>query len=583
MIKRLSVRALGPIESADLNGDAPVTLVLGPNEAGKSTLLEALQVLYFGTRGDVAVKENAVLTRAGAKGWSIEAEWDDGTVLRATRSQRPLQAEILAKLGDPRVFRALGHLDSFLAATPAERKALLADLAAQDTAELAERARHAGASADVLAALASGNVKRAQALVTEQRREKVRAFKALEALAGEEVPCPEVETKQGFLAIDRIALEQIEPGIARLSKRRDEIRAAVLAAARWDRESEDVRAAQAELEDLDAEAIWADGDEAALLSKQRELEGYRAASTAAHHEIAVAVGQENALESLMESAGPCPTCQAPLGNIAAQTAIKAARSECVKRIDKLRKVQQEALDAARPIEQAMKEMRDRRQRAAALATVKARLEERIARMESVGEKPSIPAGDVEELSVEISRLNRMRDLRREWETRTSDKQRAKARLEELARPTRALAELEAMLDPTAIADEGALLTEINGHLARTCGKLGVPVVLNDGYELSIHGRPAGLASDSARIRAGFGVACALAVLSGVGMAFLDRFESLDDTNRKAVLGLLKGLVDDGLLEWVLIAAVKENPVKVGNVPWLASVTVKGGTATYLGE
>ena len=85
--KRLSVRALGPIEHADLTGDYPVTLLLGPNETGKTTLLEALQVLYFGTRGSVPVKENSVLTRAGAKGWTVELEVGD-KVLRATRSQR---------------------------------------------------------------------------------------------------------------------------------------------------------------------------------------------------------------------------------------------------------------------------------------------------------------------------------------------------------------------------------------------------------------------------------------------------------------------------------------------------------------
>lgn len=580
MLKSLYVKNLGPIEEATLDGSIPVNLLLGPNESGKTTLCEALEVLYFGTRGGIEVKSNAALVHAGAKGFKVEATFDDDTVFTATRSKRPLREDLAKRLGDPRVFAAISKAGVFLTMKPADRKQLLADLAASDTLALADALEERGVDASIVKAVRAGNMRRAHSLATDLRRAEDRKINAVEAIANTEVVDTEVKTKKGALAISGIPLETIETGLDRLSKRRDEIKSASYRVEAHERIIRDMDAAREELADLQAEAAWSEGDDSTYMALGRELDDSRAACMEAATVIKTASVLDEELRVLLEAGGACPTCHGDLGTAKAKKAMESVRNACAGRMGDTRKIQTEGAAKSHKLEERRKEMLGRKQEAVALTATRARLEQKI-EVGEASEKPDVPAGDLTKLGSEISRLMVMRDARRDFDTKMRDKATAVERLGELTGPRDEYAKLEKELDPSAIADEKALVTDFNGHLARTCGKLGVPVVLNDGYDLSIHGRPVGLAARSAALRAGFGVACALSVLSGVGYAVLDDFEALDDDNRKRVLGLLKGLTDDGLLSWVLIAAVKKDPKAGANVPWLSWISVADGTATYL--
>lgn len=581
MLKELRVHNLGPIEEATILGDHPVTLILGPNESGKSTLLEALSVLYFGTRGDVPVAGNAALTKSGTKGWKVEAILPTGEILTATRSQRPTR-EVLAKhFGDPRVFAALCQVEAFLDMKPAERKQLIADLSASDTLAFADELEGEGVDATIVTAVRNGNLRRAHTLATDLRRAVDRTIASVKGLADAEVEDTEVETKKGTLKISTVPLETVEDGIQRLSKRRDEIRTALYAVEAWERTNRDAQAAQEELDDLKAEAGFESGDRSRLTLLETDTAKLRRDNGQAQAEIRAASELDQELEALLKAGGNCPTCTSAIEkNGPAWDAIQDTRRRCAKEINQGQARCKENAAKLEADEEEIRKLRERRAKAEQAETFRARLEKKVAEADA-GEKPAVPPGDVEKLGVEIQRLQGMRDARRTYDTRMKDKRRAQKSAQAKSPEREKLAALEKRLDPSAIGDEEAILTEINGHLANTCGKLGVPVVLNDGYELTIHGRAPGLASDSARLRAGFGVACALSILGGVGLAFLDRFEALDDDNRKRVLGLLKGLAEDGLLGMVLIGVVKKNPVKVGNVPWLASVAIEDGTSRYL--
>lgn len=580
MLKELRVLNLGPVEQACITSEAPVTLILGPNECGKSTVLDALSVLYFGTRGNLAVAANAALTRAGAKGWKVEAIFDDGQILSATRSQRPKREELVTRFGDPRVFAALSEVEAFLDMDPPQRKQLLADLAASDTLGLAEDLQKRGVDEGIVKAVLAGNMRRAHTLATDLRRAEDRAIRQFSGLAEGKVEDTEVETKKGSLRISTVPLETVEDGIRRLSQRRDAIRSAGFKVEAYERAQRDAAAASEELAELTAEADWTAGDRSRVLELDEALSSLRTASGNAQIDIGNASRLDKELETLQATEGNCPTCKAPMNSKAAIAALADARASCAKRINDGQRLCKGNAEDLQPLEEERAALMKRKGEADTLSVTRARLEEKC-RSASDVEEPEVPAGDVEKLSEEIARLQHMRDVRKEYDIHVRTQEQAQERVKKLAPKRDVLAALEKELDPSAIGDEEAILTEINGHLARTCGKLGVPVVLNDGYDISIHGRAPGLASDSARLRAGFGVACALSILSGVGLAFLDRFEALDDNNRKRVLGLLKGLVDDGLLSMVLIGAVKQTPVKVGNVPWLASVSIKNGIATYL--
>lgn len=579
MLKELRVTNLGPIAEATLSGENPVTLILGPNESGKSTMLEALSVLYFGTRGAVPVAGNMALTKSGTKGWKVEAVLADGEILTATRSQRP-KREVLAKhLGDPRVFSALCNVEDFLTMTSGDRKQLLADLAASDTLALADDLKSRGVDPAIVAAVRDGKMKRAHALATDLRRAEDRKINALADLAESEVEDTEIETKKGALKISTVPLATVEGGIERLAKRLYEIRQASSKLETYERTERDANVAKEELADLMAEVDWSAGDRSRLEELRGEMRTLRAESGKHTIQIGAASELDAQLEILQNTAGDCPTCRAPMNSAGAIEALKDARKAAGKTINHGKGVCKRNSETLAPMEEEATELLKREQRAGELNQTRTRLKAKIEALS--GDAPVMPKGDADALSAEIGRLQAMRDARKEYDTRIKDQTRALKVVESLTPLRDKLALLEKELDPSAIGDEEAILTEINGHLARTCGKLGVPTVLNDGYELSIHGRHPDLASDSARLRAGFGVACALSILGGVGLAFLDRFEALDDDNRKRVLGLLKGLHDEGLLGMVLIGVVKKNPVKVGNVPWLASVSLADGTATYL--
>lgn len=86
IIERIEIRAYGSLRDVTLHTDRPVTLVYGPNEAGKSTVLEFIRTMLFGfafregtTRyaPDPAVIQGGALTLRDASGRRIRVErWD---------------------------------------------------------------------------------------------------------------------------------------------------------------------------------------------------------------------------------------------------------------------------------------------------------------------------------------------------------------------------------------------------------------------------------------------------------------------------------------------------------------------------
>ena len=580
MLRRLAVKNLGPISHAVLDDRAPVTLLLGPNESGKTTLLEAPSVLYFGTRGDVPVGENRALTRDGAKGWTVELAVGEHE-LHATRSNRPSQKECQEALGDPRVFRSLTHLQTFLDLDPASRKMMLADLNAADTGPLLAKLRELVAPPAVIQEVERGNMKRAQAQATEARRTVGRMLKNAKTFAEQEPEDEEVETKRGKLRLSELPLATIEASLQRLRTRRDKVVQAVAQRRAMQAVIDAGEKAREELETLKADASWSDSDEGALLQIARDLDECRKIAQEATAEIALASRGHRELERLVkEGAGECPTCTRPFEEDEANEALRSLRSQASSAINRGRKVQEAQAERAKALGKEQKTLSQRKAHAQAQSTYRRRLQDAVDAAERA-DVPDEPAESSLDLDAELKRVGAIRDRRRDYELKLRQREEAKGKVPRLQKQVDALATIEALVDPSAMDDEEAVLAQLNGLLKRTTGKLGALVTVSPGYEVTIQGRDAGLASDSARIRAGFGIACALSVISGVGIALLDRFESLDDSNRKRALGMVKGLVDDGLLSSVLIAAVKEEPKRGADVPWLAWAKVMDGTVEYL--
>lgn len=83
---KLTVSNVGPIERAEIEIGAGITLIGAPNEAGKSTLLATAAGLLIGQpffAGVTTKKESDMLVRAGAKAGSAMLASDDGQVSAA--------------------------------------------------------------------------------------------------------------------------------------------------------------------------------------------------------------------------------------------------------------------------------------------------------------------------------------------------------------------------------------------------------------------------------------------------------------------------------------------------------------------
>lgn len=113
------------------------------------------------------------------------------------------------------------------------------------------------------------------------------------------------------------------------------------------------------------------------------------------------------------------------------------------------------------------------------------------------------------------------------------------------------------------------LTKVNALLAEVLPALGVPVVLGDDMEVRYGAVPYPLASESQQWAMQMAVGYALAVMGGLGLAIVDRFDVLEPAKRGAVL---QWLCTQDRVQFVLCATLKEKPSKLPadfDVHWLA--------------
>ena len=117
-IKTISIQNFLALEQVTLELQAPINLLIGPNEAGKSSIRDALQVAITGqARGLRTHEQQASFIREGAKAADIKIILTDGQApiiwhktpkVAATRTGPiPADADMLSILADPFVFLSL--------------------------------------------------------------------------------------------------------------------------------------------------------------------------------------------------------------------------------------------------------------------------------------------------------------------------------------------------------------------------------------------------------------------------------------------------------------------------------------------
>lgn len=585
-IERLIVENLGPLRSVDLDLSG-VTVLMGPNESGKSFVIDALEVLRYGSTRGIKAKDSMALTRSGMKGWAVEAlvRWgegdgDEGIPLRRTRSSAPDLATLEGALGDARLFRALLRTGTFLDMKPADRRALVADLLAQDTTAIVERLYGLNADADILEAAKGGDLRKAHRIATEARRALTREVKSTEAVVAEGVEDVEVQTKAGQRAISTLTLQAIDRALARAHERAGQARDEHAAAEAVRTQREAAEQAKATLEGMGGAHKWTEGSR--LEEVKRACDKNRVECQRLNAERDLARQTEGSLRDLLKRDGDCPTCGQDLA---------PAQAKATKVADELAK-KQSAL--ARSIDENVAEHK-------ALTEERKALEERhLAWQRDLGERQRLQAiidnakglakevqesNALDSAQAEVLRLQSVRDTRLQYDARTAAVEQAQARLDSLRHDEAIARDVEEAVTPDTMEDEAGALDSINDRLKAWTSAVfeDATVEVTEGWLVEYQGRDVALASDSARIRCGLLLALALAYVSDARCVFVDRFEALDDAQRKRCLALLGRLTRAGELHTAVVAVVKDEPKGPPKIPsWLQVVALDDGNARVLG-
>lgn len=576
-VLRLKVDNLGPIESIELDL-APVNVLSGPNDAGKSFILDALEVLRFGTCRGLKVQEAAELTHNGKKGWRVGAVLDDGEVessIVRTRSQKPTEAELVEKLGDPRTLRALLHVQSFLDMTPADRQALVADLVTRDTSELLVRLRALKAEPAILVSVEAGKVKTAHNVAVKLRQAISRELKEAEVRAV--VPtCPDVATKKGPRPISTLTADLIEKALSSA----DDFYAETVRINGWTVKNksliEKADAAAEQLKEL-PEPSWDEKKDKALRTeKAARLENRtKAAKYAAERDLAIKESAE--LGVLLKEGDDCPTCGQSLSSV--KTAVKSRQGELQGDANRAYNLLTVLAASDKEMVQNIKALEEEQRSSDGLDTQRLTLESLVSDAESGRHRTkNRTAEDVADALAEVKRLRDVKQTRALWDARMEESAHAKAKVDGLKSRLPDLEAIERATDPSKMEGEADVLETLNELLRKYAPPLlGGPIVdVAPGWHLYIGGRSEALASDSKRMRAGVVCALALAIMSGLRCVFVDRLESLDEAARPKLVGLLGKMTEAGELDTAILALVRANYKPMPKLAWLKGIHMVDG-------
>ncbi|MED5019651.1 AAA family ATPase, partial [Paenibacillus chibensis] len=84
-IKRLQIHGFGKMKDQDIRFSSPVTVLAGPNEAGKSTVLQFVRSMLYGIPSRAYPAERYEPPGGGRHGGVLTAESDDGSIWTISR------------------------------------------------------------------------------------------------------------------------------------------------------------------------------------------------------------------------------------------------------------------------------------------------------------------------------------------------------------------------------------------------------------------------------------------------------------------------------------------------------------------
>lgn len=134
------------------------------------------------------------------------------------------------------------------------------------------------------------------------------------------------------------------------------------------------------------------------------------------------------------------------------------------------------------------------------------------------------------------------------------------------------------LSPTGIPAEilADAIGPVNDTLKRLAGTAGwSPVEISADIDVTFGGRLYGLLSESERWRCDATIALAIATISGLRLALLDRLDVLDLPSRGHAIALMRAMTSDREIDSVIVAGTLKEPMAKTPV-WLQAVWIEAG-------
>jgi DNA repair exonuclease SbcCD ATPase subunit len=545
--------------------------VRGPNASGKSSIQMGLEYLFTGRCQitDAAGRGAEALIRGGAKELEVSATLEGGETICRRRTPRShivelngnrvpvdaAEAFLEKRLGSADVLSAVLNAGRFIEMSEAEQKRLLAQVVDAGKVDIPE---------DIANALRAMNeeqprltyvtdIEAAHRRFYDMRTEASRYVNALGQMAKPDIPS-ELPSAQEV----KKKLEELRQQKERLVAQKAE------AETSWESSQARLKELQREIEEVSSE-ILSPSKEQELL----ELESQRAHAETLRQELSDLIAEQKTVETSLaaveELKGECPTCGQAISE-EVKTAEIEALSERLADVEGLLQGAREEFSEYAEIGTAVPRLEGHRK---ALAR-RAKLVEEQSKLQAV-QRPN--GGDLESrMTILVERINkgeRVLEKAQQFESATE-------RWETYVRENSALGTKIGLLDrlteffgPNGATMRqashriGSFTEDLNRHLAAfgySCSIVLEPFELR--VSSSSDARP-GFSlkhvSESERFRFSAAFQIALAVVTGLRFAVIDRADVLDKDRRRLLTGLL---MNSGLDQGIVLATSDEAPPSI---------------------
>ncbi|HHN2149140.1 TPA: AAA family ATPase [Pseudomonas aeruginosa] len=568
-ITKLEITNFQGLRHAALDVSAPVLLVAGHNGAGKSSLLDAISHAFTGKPGRVAQKQHiGQLITEGAKKGEARVEWlDDAGEVQACGVALPSGKG--SPLADSPFLPFVLDASRFAALDAKDRRRVLFDLtgASASPAEVGKRLKAKGIDValfeKVKPLLRSGfpaAVEQAKAYASEARG-------AWKAVTGENYGSEKANGWEPEAQPVIVSEEELESARAELRATAQDLDEAQQTLGSSKRAHADAQARASRITALRETAALADRRRNKLATDEANQDEWSEKVMAAE---AAASGEPAAHQPLT-----CPHCQGAVdlqaGQLVAhQPPAKVADPEAAKRLEEYRGYLASAQRAVANSRRDLKESEDAAAQAAAL------------------EAETAQAPSAEAIANGEQAINELRQARDRQQAKVQSLQEAfnaAAQRQDVIKQAAgfhaevcAWSALADALSPAGIPAEilADAIGPVNELLQRLSGTAGwSPVQISADIDVTFGGRLYGLLSESERWRCDATLALAIATISGLRLALLDRLDVLDLPSRSQALTLLRAVTMDKEIDSVIVAGtLKEAMAKTPT--WLQAVWIDAG-------